>query len=230
MRAIIQRAPAHDQDVVGLVMLLPAQDGVLVPMPRWWTQINKRVFSPAELWRGTRPVLTHVGRSPGATYRTPLDVHPVDGGYVFVRVYGSQSDWVRNVLTHGRARLTIDGQDIELTAPQLICGQEAWRPSARVWRNLQAPPNRRVPANGSRLEATLAMTPGNPTSPSAPRSTATTTLIDRPSTWSQTRITVTPPEVSLGIAVLAVRRCAVIAPHGPAGQGPQCRRAWTGRG
>jgi deazaflavin-dependent oxidoreductase (nitroreductase family) len=95
------------------------------------TQIDKRVFNPAELRRGTRPVLTHMGRSSGATYRTPLDVHPVDGGYVSVLAYGSQSDWVRNVLTDGRARLTIDGEDIELAAPRLICGQEAWRPSAR---------------------------------------------------------------------------------------------------
>jgi deazaflavin-dependent oxidoreductase (nitroreductase family) len=96
-------------------------------MPRWWTRINKRVFNPAELRRGTRPVLTHVGRSSGTTYRTPLDAHPVDGGYVFVLVYGSRSDWARNILAAGRARLTLDGQDIELAAPRLISGEEAWR-------------------------------------------------------------------------------------------------------
>lgn len=96
-------------------------------MPRWWTRINKRVFNPAELRRGTRPVLTHLGRVSGATHRTPLDAHPVDGGYVFVLVYGSRSDWVRNILAAGHARLTIDGQDIELTAPRLIASQEAWQ-------------------------------------------------------------------------------------------------------
>jgi deazaflavin-dependent oxidoreductase (nitroreductase family) len=98
-----------------------------MPMPRWWTQINKRVFNPAELRRGVRPVLTHVGRSSGTTYRTPLDAHPVEGGYVFVLVYGSRSDWVRNSLAAGHARLTVDGQDVELTAPRLISGEEAWR-------------------------------------------------------------------------------------------------------
>jgi hypothetical protein len=76
-------------------MLVPAPEGTLVPMPRWWTQINKRVFNPAELCGGPRAVLTHAGRFSGATYRTPLDAHPVDGGYVFVLVHGSQSDWVR---------------------------------------------------------------------------------------------------------------------------------------
>ncbi|MFA9431740.1 nitroreductase family deazaflavin-dependent oxidoreductase [Egicoccus sp. AB-alg2] len=98
-----------------------------MPMPRWWTQINKRVFNPLELRRGERPVLTHVGRSSGTIYRTPLDAHPVDGGYVFILVYGSRSDWVRNVLAAGHARLTRDGQEIDLTAPRLVTETEAWR-------------------------------------------------------------------------------------------------------
>lgn len=98
-----------------------------MPMPRWWTKINKRVFNPLELRRGARPVLTHVGRRSGQTYRTPLDAHPVDGGYVFILVYGSQSDWVRNVLAAGHARLTIAGGIVELTAPRLVDEDEAWR-------------------------------------------------------------------------------------------------------
>lgn len=96
-------------------------------MPRWWTRINKRVFNPAELRRGVRPVLTHVGRSSGTTYRTPLDAHPVDGGYVFILVYGARSDWVRNSLAAGYASLRIDNTEIELTAPRLISEHEAWQ-------------------------------------------------------------------------------------------------------
>lgn len=96
-----------------------------MPMPRWWRQINKRVFNPRELERGVRPVLTHVGRTSGETYRTPLDAHPVDGGYLFVLVYGSGSDWVRNVLAAGHARLTIEGEDIDLTTPRLVGEDEA---------------------------------------------------------------------------------------------------------
>lgn len=98
-----------------------------MPMPRWWTQINKRVFNPREIRKGVRPVLTHVGRTSGETYRTPLDAHPVDHGYVFILVYGSTSDWVRNAIAAGHARLTIAGQDIELVAPRLIDAQEAWQ-------------------------------------------------------------------------------------------------------
>lgn len=97
-----------------------------MPMPGWWGHINKRVFDPLELKRGIRPVLTHVGRTSGTTYRSPLDAHPVEGGYRFILVYGSESDWVRNVLAAGHARLTIEGEDVELTAPRLVDGEEAW--------------------------------------------------------------------------------------------------------
>ena len=97
-----------------------------MPMPLWWGHINKRVFNPLELSRGERPVITHVGRTSGRTYRTPLDAHPVEGGYLFILVYGSRSDWVQNVLATGHARLTVDGEDVELTAPRIVGADEAW--------------------------------------------------------------------------------------------------------
>ena len=98
-----------------------------MPMPRWWGQINKRVFNPRAIASGSWPVLTHVGRSSGTTYRTPLDAHPVDGGFVFVLVYGSGSDWVQNVLAAGRARLRVEGEEVELTTPRLVGEDEAFR-------------------------------------------------------------------------------------------------------
>ena len=97
-----------------------------MPMPRWWGQINKRVFNPREVAGGRRPVLTHVGRSSGTTHRTPLDAHAIDGGYLFVLVYGSGSDWVRNVLAAGQAHLTIDGEEIDLTNPRVVDQDEAF--------------------------------------------------------------------------------------------------------
>ncbi|MDO3648645.1 nitroreductase family deazaflavin-dependent oxidoreductase [Nocardia mangyaensis] len=97
-----------------------------MPMPRWWGRINKRVFNPRAVASGKWPVLTHVGRASGATYRTPLDAHPVEGGYLFVLVYGSGSDWVRNILTSGSARLRVEGHDMELTAPRVVGRDEAF--------------------------------------------------------------------------------------------------------
>jgi len=98
-----------------------------MPMPKWWGHINKRVFNPRAIAGGRWPVLTHFGRTSGTTYQTPLDAHSVDGGYLFVLVYGSGSDWVRNVLAAGCARLGVEGEEVELTAPRLVGKDEAFR-------------------------------------------------------------------------------------------------------
>lgn len=98
-----------------------------MPMPTWWGHINKRVFNPRAIARGTWPVLTHVGRRSGRTYRTPLEAHELDGGYLFVLVYGSGADWVQNVLAAGGARLRTDGGEVELVAPRVVDEEEAFR-------------------------------------------------------------------------------------------------------
>lgn len=98
-----------------------------MPMPLWWGQINKRVFNPRAL-RGDRwQVIHHVGRSSGREYRTPLEAVPVEGGYLMTLVYGSRSDWVQNVLAAGSAQLEVNGELVELTDPQLIDADEAFR-------------------------------------------------------------------------------------------------------
>ena len=97
-----------------------------MPMPLWWGHINKRVFNPIELRRGKRPTLTHIGRTSGKEYVTPLDAHEVDGGYLFILVYGSKSDWVQNIMASGKATLKKDGKTIELGSPKVINGDEAW--------------------------------------------------------------------------------------------------------
>lgn len=98
-----------------------------MPMPLWFGHVNKRIFNPRELTRGVRPVLTHVGRSSGVTYRTPLDAHRVEGGFVFICVYGPKSDWVQNVLAAGNASLSIGDDVFELAAPRLIAPHDAWK-------------------------------------------------------------------------------------------------------
>ncbi|MGW5106660.1 nitroreductase family deazaflavin-dependent oxidoreductase [Nocardia sp. NPDC004123] len=98
-----------------------------MPMPRWWGHVNKRLFNPRAIANGKWPVLTHIGRTSGTTYRTPLDAHPVPGGYLFVLVYGSRADWVRNVLAAGGASLRIGGRDVELAAPRIVGETEAFQ-------------------------------------------------------------------------------------------------------
>lgn len=97
-----------------------------MPFPRWLAQVNKRVFNPIEVRRGARPVLIHTGRSSGRTYRTPLDAHRLPDGYVFIPMYGPRTDWVKNVLSAGQARLRIDGHEIELQSPRLVAKKDIW--------------------------------------------------------------------------------------------------------
>lgn len=96
-----------------------------MPYPRWLAKVNKRLFNPGQIRKGRYPVVTHVGRTSGRTYRTPLDAFPTQTGYVLVARYGPRSDWVRNVLAAGEAELTVDGVDHALASPRLVRLEEA---------------------------------------------------------------------------------------------------------
>ena len=96
-----------------------------MPVPMTMARVNKRVFNPMEIRKGKRPVLIHTGRTSGKSFETPMDAHPVDGGFIVVVMYGTKSDWVRNVLAAGSANLRI-GEDLyELSNPTLLGRDDA---------------------------------------------------------------------------------------------------------
>jgi deazaflavin-dependent oxidoreductase (nitroreductase family) len=98
-----------------------------MPMPLWWGHVNKRVFNPRSLRNGKWQVIDHVGRSSGRAYRTPIEALPVDDGFIIVLVYGSRSDWVRNVIAAGTATLEIDGGKVDLVDPVVLTADEAFQ-------------------------------------------------------------------------------------------------------
>jgi len=65
-------------------------------------------------------VVHHVGRRSGRLYRTPVNVFPTPGGYVFALTYGSQAEWVRNVLAAGGCDLVTRGRRVRLANPRLF--------------------------------------------------------------------------------------------------------------
>ncbi|MEA2001863.1 MAG: nitroreductase family deazaflavin-dependent oxidoreductase [Actinomycetota bacterium] len=96
-----------------------------MPYPRWLAKINKRVINPKQIRKGEYPVVTHVGRTSGRSYQTPLDAYPTRTGYVLVARYGPESDWVRNILAAETATLRIDGEERKLDSPRLVSQEEA---------------------------------------------------------------------------------------------------------
>ena len=67
------------------------------------------------------------GAGRATLYKTPLDAHSVENGYVFVVNYGVGCDWVQNILAAGRAALTIGDRTYDLERPRLISDEEAAR-------------------------------------------------------------------------------------------------------
>jgi len=90
--------------------------------------IVKRYINPI-----TRPIaknlpafaiLTHQGRNSGHTYRTPINVFRQGTDYVFFLTYGSDVQWVKNVLANGSCSIETRGRLVELVEPELITDPE----------------------------------------------------------------------------------------------------------
>jgi deazaflavin-dependent oxidoreductase (nitroreductase family) len=76
---------------------------------------------------GTLPafgIVTHLGRTSGRTYRTPVNVFRRGNDYRFFLTYGSDADWVKNILAAGRCSLRTRGRDVELVEPELVTDPE----------------------------------------------------------------------------------------------------------
>ena len=91
-----------------------------MPMPRWVAKTNRRFVNPRAIDNPKWGVLAHRGRVSGEIHRTPLDVTPVDGGFLFFVIYGPRTDWLRNVLASGDASVTHEGEDYQLTNPRVV--------------------------------------------------------------------------------------------------------------
>ncbi|QBJ98457.1 nitroreductase family deazaflavin-dependent oxidoreductase [Rhodococcus sp. ABRD24] len=71
----------------------------------------------------------HYGRRSGCRYRTPVNVFRIGNGYRFALTYGTDSDWVRNVLAAGECDITVKGTTIHLVDPRVEVDRSArWAP------------------------------------------------------------------------------------------------------
>jgi deazaflavin-dependent oxidoreductase (nitroreductase family) len=69
-------------------------------------------------------VLTHRGRKTGRSYGTPINVFRRGDDYFFFLTYGSDVQWVKNVLAAGSCTIETRGRVVELVEPELITDPE----------------------------------------------------------------------------------------------------------
>jgi deazaflavin-dependent oxidoreductase (nitroreductase family) len=78
------------------------------------------VVRPLAGWLPGFGTVTHRGRRSGRTYRTPVNVFRRGSTYLFVLTYGSDADWVRNVVAAGGCSLRTRGRAVSLVDPEVL--------------------------------------------------------------------------------------------------------------
>ena len=99
--------------------------GAGVPLPQALRRFNRRVTNPflGTLFGRVPPfgIVRHVGRRSGRPYRTPVWAFPVgDGRWVFALLYGSDVDWLANVLAAGQFEMERRGRVLRLGSLELV--------------------------------------------------------------------------------------------------------------
>jgi deazaflavin-dependent oxidoreductase (nitroreductase family) len=95
-----------------------------MPLPKRLARFNRhvtnRVVGPVASWLPGFAVVSHVGRRSGRVYRTPVNLFRDGDRYVISLTYGSDSQWVRNVLAAGAVDIETRGRRLHLVAPEVV--------------------------------------------------------------------------------------------------------------
>ena len=109
-----------------------------MPLPRAVARINRRVTNRLLTGLATRlpgfGVVIHIGRRSRRQYRTPVNVFRRGDRFTIALTYGTNADWVRNVLAEGGCGLETRGRTLRLSRPQLFHdeGRHAVPPPVRL--------------------------------------------------------------------------------------------------
>jgi deazaflavin-dependent oxidoreductase (nitroreductase family) len=95
-----------------------------MPAMRFMRPFTTKVVNPiTRPFAGRLPgfgILSYVGRRSGRRYRTPINVFRHGQDYVVALTYGSDVDWVKNVVAAGGCELETMGRSFHLTDPRLF--------------------------------------------------------------------------------------------------------------
>ena len=95
-----------------------------MPALNFMRPFTTRVINPVtRRFAGHLPgfaILVYPGRRSGRVYRTPMNVFRHGDDYVFALTYGSDVQWVRNVMAAGGCEIEVRGKTVRLTGPRLF--------------------------------------------------------------------------------------------------------------
>jgi len=88
-------------------------------------RVNRAIVNPLQMKSAGTPgayasVIRHKGRTSGRPYETPVGAVATDDGFVIVLVYGSHTDWLKNVLASGSATIVNEGLTYRVDQPEVI--------------------------------------------------------------------------------------------------------------
>ena len=81
-------------------------------------------------------IVTHRGRKTGRVYHTPVNVFRRGETYLFFLTYGSDVQWVKNIIAAGTCSIETRGRVVRLTDPELVTDPEL-RPAPAVVRLIE---------------------------------------------------------------------------------------------
>jgi deazaflavin-dependent oxidoreductase (nitroreductase family) len=98
-------------------------------VPRFMRRVNRaltnRLVGPVAGFLPPLAIVCHEGRKSGICYRTPVLAFPVEGGLLTPLPYGTDTDWVLNLLAAGSGKLEVSGQQIAVENPRVLDTEEA---------------------------------------------------------------------------------------------------------
>ena len=88
-------------------------------------RVNRAVWNPRTMETAGTPgayasVIKHEGRTSGRAYETPVGAVATDDGFVIALPYGSQADWLKNVLASGSATIVDEGDTHRVDQPEIV--------------------------------------------------------------------------------------------------------------
>jgi deazaflavin-dependent oxidoreductase (nitroreductase family) len=97
--------------------------------PRFMRRVNRaftnQLVGPVARVLPPLALVHHEGRKSGSQYRTPVLAFPIEGGVLTPLPYGTDTDWVLNLLAAGCGELEASGRQIPVENPRIVDAEEA---------------------------------------------------------------------------------------------------------